>query len=89
MNKPQSSTHSGRNRRQRLSPDTKPLFTYEAELFWALRHRATVKIKAHSLEEAERNASGLGFEGVEHWEPFGVDMTVDSVQLADGGSDDE
>ena len=83
-------TRSKSNRRKkRLSRDTKPVFTYEAELFWALRHRATVKIKARSLEEAERRAGGLAFEGVEDWEPFGVDMSVDSVQLAAGGSDDE
>lgn len=73
----------------RAGNDTKPLFTYEAELLWTQHNRAMAKIKARSLEEARRKANELSSEDIEDWDPTAGDMWVDSVQLADGGSDDE
>jgi uncharacterized protein HemX len=85
---PTRSNPSRRNRR--LSRDTKPLFTYEAELSWTQHNRVTVKIKARSLEEAKRKANELSSEDIDDWDPCSGDMWVDSVQLAaGGGSDDE
>ena len=76
-------------RKKRLSRDTKPLFTYEAELFWTQHNRATVKIKARSLEEAKQKAGALSSEDIGDWDPFDGDRFVDSVNLVAGGSGDE
>ena len=83
-------TRSKSNRRnKRLNRDTKPLFTYEAELFWTQYNCATVKIQARSLEEAKQKANALSSEDIDDWNPTSGEMSVESVQLADGGSDDE
>ena len=67
--------------------DTK--FSYEVELFWTQHSRATIVIKAKSLAEAEEMADELCSDEIEDWESCAGDMFVASVQLADGGSDDE
>ena len=86
-NKPtrsKSARHNGR-----AGNGKKPLFTYEAELFWTQHNRATVKVKAHSREEAEEKADELSSEDIDNWDPIDGDMFVDSVELVAGGSDDE
>jgi hypothetical protein len=72
-----------------LSRDTKPLFSYEAELFWTQHNRATVIIRARSLEEAHDKADEMDSGDIDDWNPVSGDMFVDSVHLADGGSNDE
>jgi hypothetical protein len=86
-NKPTRSKPARHN--VRAGNDKKPLFKYEAELFWTQHDRATVIIEARSREEAEAKADGLSSEDVDDWGPTGGEMFVYSIQLVAGGSDNE
>ena len=61
-------------------PDNNPATKYEAVLCFTQHSRATVIIKAKSLEEANEKANDIHADEIDDWNPFDGDVYVDAVQ---------
>jgi hypothetical protein len=86
MTKGKSPTRSATNAHEgQTAADTNQLKKFEVELHWTQHNTATVIVEASSHAEAEEMADEIQSDEVDDWNPVDGDLSVESVELVDGG----